>query len=324
MASLEGKDIFLSPDGRVYHLGLKASELSPLIVTVGSEKRAALLANHFLTDVKSIRSDRQFTTFTGTYRGEKKISVISIGMGAPMMDFMLREASFLLGGGPMAVVRIGTCGILEKTTPPGTLMLVDKSMYAYRNYCFFDGGVSVDVKTGAVSPLECKSSKEQSYLLSQPIAADPQLTELIEEGISKSGENAKMKKGLNCSGESFFSCQGRSCPPWNDENRDLVDQFSILGVHSLEMETHQLFHLMHHRGRMHDENEEGQNQGGRRMSRAAAVMVGIVNRSNPEFTAHVTDEDQEKAVLVAGKAVLDALVSLPEFTDTPPKCVVPA
>lgn len=63
--ALEGKDIFVSPDGRVYHLGLKASELSPLIVTVGSQKRAALLASKFLTDVQAIRSDRQFHTFTG-------------------------------------------------------------------------------------------------------------------------------------------------------------------------------------------------------------------------------------------------------------------
>lgn len=60
------------------------------------------------------------------------MSIISIGMGAPMMDFLVREASFLLEGGPMAVVRIGTCGILEKSTPPGSLMLADRSMYAFR------------------------------------------------------------------------------------------------------------------------------------------------------------------------------------------------
>lgn len=75
-----------------------------------------------------------------------------------------------------------------------------------RNYCFFDGGLSVDVKTGKVSASESKAPKERAYFLSRPISADPDLTKLIEDGI-KTEEKVKMKKGLNCSGESFFSCQ---------------------------------------------------------------------------------------------------------------------
>lgn len=67
----------------------------------------------------------------GTYKG-KKVSIVCIGIGTAMMDFLVREAAFVLDGGNLAIVRLGTCGILDPNVEPGTLMLSDRSLYCYR------------------------------------------------------------------------------------------------------------------------------------------------------------------------------------------------
>jgi uridine phosphorylase len=52
-------------------------------------------------------SDRGFLTLTGTYKGVR-VSIVSIGMGAPNMDFFVREGREVLdvaGEEEMVVIR---------------------------------------------------------------------------------------------------------------------------------------------------------------------------------------------------------------------------
>ncbi|PFH34063.1 phosphorylase family protein [Besnoitia besnoiti] len=312
MSALEGKNIFLTPDGRTYHLGVKKGDLAQAIVTVGCEQRARFLANKFLTDVTEISSPRQFTTLSGKYiKGGQRVSIVCIGMGAPMMDFFVREASYALDGEPVAIVRIGSCGILDYDTAPGTLMLSEASMYSFRNYCHFDGEAILK-KDGEHACNGSHGGKRDSrpYCLTAPVEADEHLTNLIEANLK--AKNAAVKRGLNCSGETFFACQGRTFPLWDDENGHLLKDITNLGVVSMEMETHQLFHLLRHR--VHGSPDAPR-------ARAAAVMIGVVNRNNPNFTSHVSVEDQLRAIEAAGEAVFDALVSL---SSKPAECPVTA
>ena len=74
-------------------------------VTVGSPSRARSLAE-FLDDKPrpfELFSERGFLTITGRYLGTP-ISIISIGMGSPNMDFFVRETRECLEG-DMVVVR---------------------------------------------------------------------------------------------------------------------------------------------------------------------------------------------------------------------------
>lgn len=66
-----GKDMFLLPDGSTYHLGVKAGDLFPRILTVGEKSRAQLIATLFDSDkpVKAISSKREFHIFSGYYKG---------------------------------------------------------------------------------------------------------------------------------------------------------------------------------------------------------------------------------------------------------------
>ena len=46
-------------------------------------------------------------------------------MGTPMMDFVVRETRAVVDG-PMAIIRLGTCGLLDALTPVGTLVVASQ------------------------------------------------------------------------------------------------------------------------------------------------------------------------------------------------------
>ena len=75
-------------------------------VTVGSHSRARTLQG--LLDAKPepfiLASERGFLTITGRYRNVP-ISIVSIGMGYPNMDFFVREVRECLFG-DMVVIRL--------------------------------------------------------------------------------------------------------------------------------------------------------------------------------------------------------------------------
>lgn len=103
--------------GRLYHLGLLKEELNSRILTVGDPLRAFAISK--LLDganasaktpeqlgpkVLYLASNRGFITFSGLYRNVP-VSIIAIGMGFPMMDFLVRESRAILNGS-MAIIRL--------------------------------------------------------------------------------------------------------------------------------------------------------------------------------------------------------------------------
>ena len=81
-------------DSRTLHVGVTEGDVAQRIVTCGTLERAQAVAAHFdggLAAAREVRSARGFVTLTGAVGGVP-VSVIATGMGAPMMDFMCREA----------------------------------------------------------------------------------------------------------------------------------------------------------------------------------------------------------------------------------------
>lgn len=76
-----------------------------LQVTVGSPSRAHAIATFLDEHPKPfvLSSERGFLTITGRYNGVP-MSIISIGMGSPNMDFFIREVRECLSG-DMNIVR---------------------------------------------------------------------------------------------------------------------------------------------------------------------------------------------------------------------------
>lgn len=271
-------------DGRVTHLGLAEGELAPRIVTVGSLSRARRLRAQLDTssDVFELTSDRGFTTYTGTFGGVR-VSIVATGMGAPMMDFLVREARTVVQG-PLLFVRYGSCGGLRSDALPGTVVANSPgSLYVQRNY-------------DAFGRPESEASVADSYLVSKPALPDGSLATHVRHALAAAlGE--KLLVGLNVSADSFYGSQGRLDGHFDDRNDTLVD--SIIEAHrdvaSMEMESFQLLHLAacsKPRGAI----------------RAATAAIVCANRASGDV---ITSEGLHHLEDSGGKAVLIAITGCP-------------
>ncbi|KAJ3866383.1 nucleoside phosphorylase domain-containing protein [Lentinula novae-zelandiae] len=225
-------------DNRVYHLGLRPGEIANRIITVGSPSRALTIAAHLDEEPKKFRieSERGFQTITGRYKGAP-VSVISIGMGAPNMDFFVREARESITG-DMVIIRLGSCGSLTHTSAPVGTVVVPKACVGITRNVDFDFG----------KPEDDETSEEKAYRISKPISDDPQLHRIVIMIFIAQNHHL-------C---SFYSSQGR-LTSFPDHNTHLVEELlqQVDDLGTLEMETHHLYHLAkcwNHRPKMSRSN----------------------------------------------------------------------
>ncbi|KAJ7437608.1 nucleoside phosphorylase domain-containing protein [Mycena galericulata] len=219
-------------DLRVYHLGLRPGEVANRIVTVGSPSRARTVAAHFDATPKpfELASERGFLTITGRYKGIP-VSVVSIGMGHPNVDFFVREVRECLSG-DMLIVRLGSCGSLIDV-PVGSVVVPKSSVAVERNLDF-----------DFVNPEACQ---EQPYRISKPVLADPEFHSQVHKSLvaAKPPYGKMIIAGTtNASADSFYSSQGRQTS-FPDQNENLIEflQASVQDLATFEMETFWLYHL---------------------------------------------------------------------------------
>lgn len=274
--------------GRVLHLGLADGELANRVVVVGSPGRARLLVENLEPEVPggsvfSLESDRGFLTFTGTYAGER-VSVVSIGMGLAMMDFFVREGRSVVRG-PMAIVRFGTCGVLQDSVAVGTVSVAKQgSICVQRNYAAFANG------------LDGRSPTANPFLISDVCPPDADLTAAVISELEKELGEKMVAKGINVTADSFYGSQGRVDPSFNDGNDTLIETIQTKHPEALscEMESFQLLHLAQScvpQGNM----------------RAAAAVVNVANRATG---AVVGEEGLRAAERKGGAALIRAVASL--------------
>lgn len=273
-------------DGRVTHLGLTDGELAPRIVTVGSLSRAKRLRACLdgPTDKTfELASDRGFTTFTGAFDGVP-VSVVATGMGAPMMDFLVREARAVVDG-PMLFVRFGSCGGLRADAVPGTICVnTPGAVYVQRDYDAFAKPATAGGTTSA-------------YTVSQVVAPDGELAEHARDAM-RDALGARLIEGLNASADSFYGSQGRLDGHFDDRNEDCVER--VLEMHadvaSMEMESFQLLHLARCANPKFG------------AVRAATAAIVCANRASGDV---ITGEALHECEDVGGRAVLKAITSCP-------------
>ena len=131
---------------------------------MGSVARAEKLATQWLHDVKSYSSTRGFKVFTGMFNSVQ-VSIVATGMGIANMDFVVRETRNVVKG-PMAIVRFGTCGGLQRAYGTGCVVVADPgSIMVRRNPDAF----RADATAGQQAP----------YLMSQMVHSDRVLTDNV-------------------------------------------------------------------------------------------------------------------------------------------------
>eukprot|EP00401_Gymnodinium_catenatum_P007698 CAMPEP_0117555838 /NCGR_PEP_ID=MMETSP0784-20121206/51486_1 /TAXON_ID=39447 /ORGANISM="" /LENGTH=301 /DNA_ID=CAMNT_0005353067 /DNA_START=9 /DNA_END=911 /DNA_ORIENTATION=- len=273
--------------GRLTHIGLADGELANLVVVVGHHSRAERLSKYLEPEETGgklfhLASSRGFVTYTGMFEG-KRMSVVSCGMGLPMMDFFVREARAVTKG-PMAMVRFGTCGGLREVVPAGTVAVSGKgSIVVLRNHSYFEDAGEAEGST--------------AYSISKLCPADAELSMAVHSELSKTLGKEKAVWGANATADSFYGSQGRRDPAFNDHNEGLIDDVleKCPEVISMEMETFQLFHMARCARPLGS-------------IRAASAAIVVANRSSADVCSNEVLANLESE---GGAALLRALASVP-------------
>lgn len=131
MSRISETDLIINPDGSIYHLNLRPEDLATTIITVGDPDRVPEVSRYF-DKVEPRKGKREFITHTG-YLGNKRISVVSTGIGTDNIDIVLNELDALVNINfatreinetlvSLDVIRIGTSGAIQHDLPMGTIL----------------------------------------------------------------------------------------------------------------------------------------------------------------------------------------------------------
>lgn len=101
-----------------HHIQLLPGDVGETVFLPGDPHRAKLIAEHF-DSAQLVAHNRQYVTYTGTYRGVR-VSVTSTGIGCPALAIAVEE---LVKVGGKNLIRIGTCGILQKHMEVGSIIV---------------------------------------------------------------------------------------------------------------------------------------------------------------------------------------------------------
>ena len=126
MQPIAESELIINGRGAVYHLDLRPEELAHTVITVGDPNRVHSISKYFdVTEIKT--AHREFVTHTGRI-GNKRISVVSTGIGTDNMDIVFNELDALVNIDfetravrknlvSLHLVRIGTAGSLQSDIP---------------------------------------------------------------------------------------------------------------------------------------------------------------------------------------------------------------
>ncbi|HZV68404.1 MAG TPA: nucleoside phosphorylase [Saprospiraceae bacterium] len=119
---MKDSELILNPDGSIYHLTLLPEDISNTIILVGDQDRVPEVSKYFdRIDLK--KNKREFVTHTG-WLGNKRITVISTGIGTDNIDIVLNELDALVNIDfktrevkaelqALSLIRIGTSGAIH-------------------------------------------------------------------------------------------------------------------------------------------------------------------------------------------------------------------
>ncbi len=215
-SNITNSEIVEDSEKRQYHIGLSPGEVANTVLLVGDPARAEKVAKHF-DSVTIQKVNREFITFTGTYKGQP-LSVMSTGIGPSNIEIAVIELSriFSEGSEVPTLIRIGSCGSLQEDISVGDLV----------------------ISTGAVR-LEDTSTYfvDESY----PAVANYE----VITALTTSTERNKFTYhvGITATGSGFYGAQGRESEKFPIRNPHLQDRLAKLNVLNFEMESSALFTL---------------------------------------------------------------------------------
>ena len=246
MNRIAESELIINSRGAVYHLNLKPEELADTIITVGDPDRVGAVSKHF-DQIEHQFQHREFITHTGRI-GQKRISVVSTGIGTDNIDIVLNELDALANIDfnsrtinptlkALTIVRFGTSGSLQADIPVDSFVAsthglgIDNLLNFYRH----------------------DNNEEEKYILREFVTHTQLDSKTASPYIASAGTSVLKHfvdgyhQGITITSPGFYGPQGRVLR-LGLSNPDLIDQFSTFryGNHRIsnfEMETSAIYGL---------------------------------------------------------------------------------
>lgn len=262
-------ELVLNDKGQVYHLGLLPENIAHKIILVGDQDRVALISQ-FFDSIEHKSSHREFVCHTGTYKN-KKISALSTGIGTDNIDIVINELDALVNIDlvkrsdkqdltSLEIIRIGTCGILQKNIPVHS-WIVSSFALGLDNVAHF---YSIQF-----SKEEIEMANKLTSFIALPSNIKPYLIE-SNKSITDRLISDKTFNGITITSSGFYGPQGRKLrlKTHTEELQIKLGQYkSNLPVLNFEMESSALFALGRELGH-----------------KCSTICLGVANRPNMEFS----------------------------------------
>jgi len=196
----------------------------------------------------------------------------------------MRETRAVIPG-PMAVVRLGSCGIVHEDVNVGQVIVPDTAIMTQQN--FFDD------TSGAI-------------LLSKPAKSDPKLTALVAQEVEANakGFTKVATGGLVASADSFYAAQGRSMDAFDQDCSKLLATIKAKypNHHIFEMEAYYMYKLAELSKPTHK-------------IYTSSACIGLFHRIKHD----IVEKYKVKALeVITGKALMDAVTKF-QFPEGEPE-----
>ena len=246
MIKIKNSELIISPDGTIYHLKLQPENLAENIIVVGDPGRVPEISALF-NKIEFKVLNRELCTHTG-YFNNKRISVVSTGMGPDNIDIVMNELDALVNVDlvkrepkdkhtTLNIVRLGTSGALQGDLPVDTFLMSEYGLGLDGMLHFYKAAKDVcdkDMAEAFIKHTQWGNNLPTPYF----VKASQKLIEKLGTGFNK---------GITATAPGFYGPQGRKIrldlayPNINDQ----LETFRYNGhrICNLEMETSALYGL---------------------------------------------------------------------------------
>lgn len=244
--SIKDSELILNPDGSVYHLNLKPEDISDTIIFVGDQDRVEKITKHF-DSIEFSTQKREFKTQTGYYK-DRRITVISTGIGPDNIDIVLNELDALVNIDlktrkpkteltSLNIIRIGTSGSLQSDIPVDAFLMSTHGLDVNGMLHFYQihGISNPEIEDAFIAHTNWDTNKARPIIINN------------SKYLERYFESDTIFKGMTGTAGGFYGPQGRVLRlPLHDANlNSKLDNFSYkdFRITNFEMETSVIYGL---------------------------------------------------------------------------------
>ncbi|MBO3117790.1 nucleoside phosphorylase [Winogradskyella sp. DF17] len=243
---IKDSELILNPDGSVYHLNLRPEHISDTIIFVGDQDRVEKITKHF-ESIEFSTQKREFKTQTGYYK-DRRITVISTGIGPDNIDIVLNELDALVNIDlktrqpktyltSLNIIRVGTSGSLQADIPIDSFVMSTHGLDVNGMLHFYQikGISNPEIEDAFIAHTDWDKNKARPIIIENSTY------------LEKYFDSDKVFHGMTGTAGGFYGPQGRvlRLPLFDPELNSKLDSFEHNGfrITNFEMETSVIYGL---------------------------------------------------------------------------------